>query len=253
MLTVLTYNILYGGQGREDDLQTIIASVQPNVVVLQELVDEGLLHRLAATLQAEYFFAQGPGRLHVGLISRYPIVRAERFHRPPLLRAMAEATIALPSGQQLHLWGVHLVPHLAVPFELWRVAEVRTLLHHTKRFTNDLCLLAGDFNTLVPGERVLVHALPRRLRWSVLAQGGRVHPWALAQLQRHRWVDCYRRMHPHTTGWTLPSHRPNARLDYCFTNPALAAHLHDCAIVTAPALVRTASDHLPVKATFALV
>ena len=37
-----------------------------------------------------------------------------------------------------------------------------------------------------------------------------------------------------------------------FANPVLAPSLRACSIVTTPALVQTASDHLPVKALFAL-
>jgi endonuclease/exonuclease/phosphatase family metal-dependent hydrolase len=252
MLTVLTYNILNGGRAREEALHTIITAVRPDIVLLQELLDPGLLTSLARSLQADSFFAHGNSRFHLGLISRYPILTAHSYHQLPIRTTLLEASIALPSQQPLHLWGVHLMPHLTIPFELWRVAEVRTLLRRTRRIQDAPCLVAGDFNAIAPRERVLVHALPPALQWAVLAQGGRVYPWALAQMTKQGWLDCYRQMHPQTTGWALPSQRPNARLDYVFVNSILAPHLCDCSIVTTPALVQTASDHLPVKAVFSL-
>jgi exodeoxyribonuclease III len=252
MLTVLTYNILNGGRDREDALHTIITTVQPDIVLLQEVFDAGLLVRLADSLQAEYFFARGNSRFHQGLISRHPILTAHSYRRLPVRTMLLEATMILPSKQQLHLWGVHLMPHLGVPFELWRMAEVRILLRRTRRLQGAPCLIAGDFNAIAPHERVAVHALPAGLKRVVLAQGGRVYPWALSLLLRQHWIDCYRQTNPQATGWTLPSDRPNARLDYVFANPELARHLRECSIVTAPALVRTASDHLPVKAVFSL-
>jgi exodeoxyribonuclease III len=252
MLTVLTYNILDGGRDREDALHTIITTARPDIVLLQELFEPALLTRITDSLQAHSFFAHSNTRRHLGLISRYPILSAHSYHRLPIRTALLEATIVLPSHQLLHLWGVHLMPHLGVPCELWRIAEVRVLLRRIRQLHSDPCLIAGDFNAIAPRERVLVHALPAGLRRVVLAQGGRAYPWALRLLERQGWCDCYRRMHPLAAGWTLPSHRPNARLDYVFANPVLAPSLRACSIVTTPALVQTASDHLPVKAVFAL-
>lgn len=252
MLTILTYNILCGGRQREDTLLEIVTEQQPDIVILQELFDDGLLRRIARALDADSFFARGNTPCHLGLVSRYPIATACSYHLWPIRTALLEATISLPS-HQLHLWGVHLMPHLAVPFEVWRVAEVRVVMHRARRFQDDPCLIAGDWNAIAPGERVAIHELPTALRWAVLAQGGRTYPWAIATAQRNQWIDCYRRLHPQSSGWTLPSHRPNARLDYLFANPVLAAYLHDCCIITTPPTVQTASDHLPLQASFKLV
>lgn len=255
MTTILTYNIRNGGYDREDALQTIIATVQPDIVLLQEVFDTAILSRLAHALHLHsqsFFLARGRRRFHLGLISRYPIRSVRSYHRLPICNALLEATIVLPSDRQLRLWGVHLMPHLGAPFELWRLAEAAVLLQRTRRFQDDLCVMAGDFNTIAPGDRVLVHGLPRSLRRFVLAQGGRVYPWALTLVQREQWLDCYRCRHPRESGWTLPSHKPNARLDYVFANQALAPYLQTCSIITQPPLVHIASDHLPLRACFAL-
>jgi endonuclease/exonuclease/phosphatase family metal-dependent hydrolase len=221
-------------------------------VLLQELFDDTLLKRLARSLQADCFLAPGNSRYHLGLISRHPITAASSYRRFPFRISLLEATIALPRQKRLRVWGVHLMPYFAVPFELWRMAEIRTLLKRARGAGDPLALIAGDFNAIAPGDRVRVRALPLVLRAAVVAQGGRVYRWALSSLHRDGWIDCYRRQHPLDAGWTLPSHRPNARLDYVFVNPLLASRLVECSVVTDPELARSASDHLPVRAVFAL-
>jgi endonuclease/exonuclease/phosphatase (EEP) superfamily protein YafD len=122
---------------------------------------------IADSLQAHSFFARGNTRRHLGLISRYPILTAHSYHRLPIRTALLEAAIVLPSHQLLHLWGVHLVPHLGAPCELWRTAEVRVLLRRIGRLRSDPRLIAGDCNAIAPRERVLVHALPTGLQRTV--------------------------------------------------------------------------------------
>lgn len=251
-LTVLTYNILNGGHGREAVIRAIIESLQPDIVLLQELLDADLLVSCGKLLNAYTFLTTSNSRFRLGLISRYPIIKAQSYHPFPICRALLEATIALPFGQTLQLWGVHLMPQLAFPFELWRAWEIHVILRRTRQQHQQLCLIAGDFNAIAPGERVLVHLLPPLLKSTVLAQGGRVYHHAIAAMLRAGWTDCYRTLHPHSDGWTLPSSRPNARLDYIFVSAQLTSSLRECAVVTDPPLVRSASDHLPLKASFTI-
>jgi endonuclease/exonuclease/phosphatase family metal-dependent hydrolase len=63
-------------------------------------------------------------------------------------------------------------------------------------------------------------------------------------------VDCFRVLHPNDDGFTLPASDPKVRLDYVFADPALSPALRECRVVTEPAAVKIASDHLPVLAQF---
>jgi endonuclease/exonuclease/phosphatase family metal-dependent hydrolase len=252
MLTVLTYNVFNGGPSREATLDRVIRSAQPDIVLLQELSDGRLLERLAGSLRAACFLARGRGHGHVGIISRFPIASASTHRGAPLRVALLEASVALPSNQHLRIWGVHLAPYFGLPFEIWRAAELRTILGRARLRQEELGLIAGDFNAIAPGDEVLVRTLPLALRAVVFAHAGHVDRWALRAPGRHGWVDCYRRVHPDATGWTMPSDRPNARIDYVFASPALASRLRECSVVADPPQVRDASDHLPVRAVFDL-
>ncbi len=73
---------------------------------------------------------------------------------------------------------------------------------------------------------------------------------ALRPLLDAGYVDCFRALHPHDDGFTLPAPDPKVRLDYVFADPALSPALRECRVVTQPDAARIASDHLPVLAEF---
>ncbi len=75
----------------------------------------------------------------------------------------------------------------------------------------------------------------------------------IALLQRAGYVDSYRRIHPHTPGFTCPSVSPAGRIDYIFASPTLAQRLETCyPVIEGDDLPgKAASDHLAVTATFA--
>ena len=124
------------------------------------------------------------------------------------------------------------------------------LLQRAHTYQAEPCLIAGDLNTIAPGDQVAIHALPLVLKLLVLAQGGHIFHSAIAALLSNGYTDCYRVMHRQRSGYTLPSDRPNARLDYLFVNRVLAPTLRHCEVITHPEAIRMASDHLPVVATF---
>ncbi len=45
---------------------------------------------------------------------------------------------------------------------------------------------------------------------------------AIRRILEDGYVDCYRRLHPRTPGFTYPSDVPWLRLDYILASPALA-------------------------------
>ena len=254
MLKCMTYNILLGGYERRHLISAVLQAVQPDILLLQELHDLDTLTQFAACLDhdAHSFYAPSNTGHHLGIISRYPLVACHSLRPfPPIRTAILAATIALPT-QQLQVFGVHLVPHPALLLELWRWWEVRVLLRYARPEQPAPCLIAGDLNAIAPGDRLVIHALPGLLKLMLLSQGGRVFHYAPAALRAAGFTDCYRSLHPNTPGFTLPAHRPNARLDYIFANPTLATTLTSCFVVTEPATVREASDHLPLVATFDL-
>ena len=50
-IKVMTYNILNGGIGREQAILDVIRSIQPDIVILQEVYTPDLLQNLGAALE----------------------------------------------------------------------------------------------------------------------------------------------------------------------------------------------------------
>ena len=134
--------------------------------------------------------------------------------------------------------------------EAWRTLEARYILQRYRNHQNEPCLITGDFNAIAPGDSVILSTMPRGLRLSLLIQGNRPYHFAMRQYLSAGLIDCFRHLHPDDPGFTLPSHRPNSRLDYIFANPQLKPHLRSCYVVREPKAVEQASDHCPIVAEF---
>lgn len=241
-LRLLTYNIWYGGKGREAALISAIRACTPDVVLLQEATDAGVVEQLAAgTGMAQWATFR---RQSLGFMSRH---RAEHFawHKPRLSRhAFLEV---VPRGTTVRLFGVHLSAVHAAWTERRRVLEVRALLEAVERAPGDFHVLAGDFNTLAPGELLDTGRLPRRLRPLVWLSGGRIRWRTIQQVLDRGYVDAFRRMHPAEPGSTFPTADPHLRLDYVFVSGSFADRVSRCDLVSGHGLVQ-ASDHFPLLA-----
>lgn len=247
----MTYNIYKGAKGREAGLLAIIRSVAPDVLFLQEVAEEKTIRCMAKQLEFEYAFAASHyGPKNLALLSRYPLLHSESHLAFPLFHALLLATIQLPTGKLLNLYGVHV----GVLYDWWRTAELITILQRIRQYEaahpSSYHLMAGDFNAILPGDTInlrigtplhkiilfLQYHFATRLAPRVLARGG--------------WVDSYRACHPHSNGFTFPATAPAVRLDHIYTTSALAPHLRKCEVVTFPAETKTVSDHLLLMAEF---
>jgi len=271
---VMTYNILYGGVGREQRIRDIVTAIRPDVAVFTEvtatdsfeaIADAVGPHRVAA--------ASGFSGEHAAIVSRWPIMQSD-LHGPPWARRKwVQATLRPFGGPSVSIHGVHLVPQPLWPFEVWRRAEVRSLLN---RLRDPACaphIVAGDFNALMVGDTVRREGAPAWVRAQWAIQGGWPR-WALKGLTNAGYTDCYRACHPREHGFTVPAWAPGARIDYVFASPDLERSLRAAGTVEArpregslrvpprrslPELMgwtpvrslgHEASDHLPVWADF---
>ncbi len=249
----MTYNILDGGLRRENYIADVLRSVQPDVVVLQEVFQSDLVNDLAKTFQMEHFFAAGNSKRHLALLSRLPIKTCQSYRPfPPIHRALLEAEIEYALGQRLRLFGVHLMAHYNLLLEVWRWWEIKVILQRAELWKPERCLMMGDFNTIAPGDRVITQTMPLMLRLMLALQGGRVFRFSVRQLLSAGWTDCFRYLHPTEDGFTLPPSSPNSRLDYILATDTMKAHLQQCFVVHEPFAVQQASDHYPVVAEFEL-
>jgi endonuclease/exonuclease/phosphatase family metal-dependent hydrolase len=73
-------------------------------------------------------------------------------------------------------------------------------------------------------------------------------------LYKTGYIDCYRRVHPNTRGFTCPAASPAGRIDFIFASPEMATRLKTCYVLTDGEGIAgsAASDHLAIGGEFGL-
>jgi exodeoxyribonuclease-3 len=220
----------------------VIRGAAPDVVVLQEATRPDVVRRLAADCGMAAWASQPTHS--VGFMSRLPVSH-HQWHRPAASRrAFLEI---VPAGSAVRIFGLHLSAVHSNWTERRRVRELRALLEGIREHQHGLHVLAGDFNTLAPGETLDVRKLPLRLRTFVYLTGREIR-WQTIQIMLDAaYADAYRMLHPDQPGFTFPTWDPQVRLDFVFVPQPSLPRVKSCEVVfdrTAAA----ASDHLPLLA-----
>lgn len=240
ILRLLSYNIRYGGVGREAVLAAVIRDCAPDVVVLQEAVRPEVVRALAADTALPICGATR-GR-SLAFLSRLPVTH--RWRRPVWSKhAFLELTCL---DAPLRIIGVHLSAIHAAWTERRRTIELRSLLEAIRASTSPAPhVLLGDFNTLAPGELLDVRRLPPRLRPFVWLSGGSIRWRAVRRVLEAGYADGWRVAHPDAPrAATFPTWDPHLGLDYAFVPAADAGRIRRCEVIQSdPA--RAASDHFP--------
>src|SRR6266851_738337 len=146
-LKLVSYNIRFGGVGREDLLAAKIRESEPDLVILQEATRPQVVEGLAQATGMNIWAARDGHSL--GFISRKEITHYEWHRLPGARRAFLEI---VPSGSDIRIFGVHLRAIHSNWTERRRVRELRALLETIKQHQKGFHVLLGDFNTLAPGE-----------------------------------------------------------------------------------------------------
>jgi exodeoxyribonuclease-3 len=242
---LLSYNIGHGGSGREEQIAAVVSSCQPDLVIFQEATRPAVVDRVAQLCGMAQCGAQP--KTSLGFLSRTR-VRDHQWHRPRLSRhAFLEIH---PADADFSVFGVHLSAVHAAWTERRRAFELGNLMRTIRARDRGFHLIAGDFNTLAPGDLFDFRKLPTRLRALVWLSGGRIR-WRTIQLVLNAgYVDSFRRLHPEDRGLTFPVWDPHVRLDYVFASAGHAERLLACEVVRDP-LAKEASDHLPLLAEIA--
>jgi endonuclease/exonuclease/phosphatase family metal-dependent hydrolase len=239
-LRLLSYNIRYGGAGREQPLAGVINACDPDVVVLQEATRPDVVKRLAADCgMSQYGSRLGHS---LAFLSRVEVTRSV-WHKSWFAK---RSYLELAAGG-LRIFGVHLAAMHSNLMEQRRTWEVRTILSGIARSAPGEHVLTGDFNSVAPGDRLDLALLPRRLRAVAWATGGAIR-WRTVQIILDAgYTDGYRAIHPGEQpgepGYTFPTWDPHVRLDYCFA-PA-GVKLESCEVMRGVAGAKEASDHFP--------
>jgi exodeoxyribonuclease-3 len=242
-MRLLTYNIRYGGVGREDPLAAVIEACAPDVVVLQEATRPDVVERLAARTGMRTW-ASTAGR-SVGFMSRLAIAH-HQWHRPAWSRRAYLEIV--PAGDTLRIFGIHLSAVHSNWTERRRARELRAVLAGIERHQQGFHVLAGDFNTLAPGEKLDLERLPPRLRAVVWVTGRKIR-WETVQIMLDRsYVDAYKALPREDPGYTFPTADPHLRLDYVFLPSPWMGRLRSCEVERGHPQSASASDHFPLVA-----
>ena len=239
---LLTYNIRHGGVGREEKLARVIHECSADLVILQEATRPASVERIAQLAGMEQCVSRKGESL--GFLARRKVTKYD-WYKPRVSRhAFLEI---VPLGWELPVVGVHLSAVHAAWTERRRRYELRALLHSIKAHEHGFHVLAGDFNTLAPGELLDFRKLPHRLRALVWLSGGRVRWRTIQMVLDAGYTDVFRRLHPDDPGFSFPTWDPHARLDFVFTPQRHHFRIARCEVVrTADAV--SASDHFPIAA-----
>ena len=161
-IRLVTYNILNGEYEREAEIVEVIKAVVPDVVVVLEVREVSYFRRIAAALGTTACLAERRHRLssRVGLLSRLPILHFRTLHLWPVWPACLQAAVQLASACSLAVYGLHLAAYYSWPLEWWRTYQIRTLLRHIRQAAPGQHLLAGDFDTIAPGDQALLAEAP---------------------------------------------------------------------------------------------
>ena len=271
---IMTYNILFGGVGREELIRDVVRAIRPDVAVFTEVMAADSFKSIADAVGPYQAGREGrTGREYPVIVSRWPIIQCQ-LHGPPWApRKWVEAVVRPFGGPPVTVHGIHLVPQPLWPFEIVRTQEIRWLVKRL-RTRGSAQIAAGDFNALTVGDPQRRDGAPWWIRVQWLMQGGTTPRWALRMLTGAGYVDCYRACHPEEGGFTVPAWNPSARIDYVFASADLKTSLRSSGVVepndpedssrTAPgrslaelmgwktvaSLGNEASDHLPVWTDF---
>ncbi len=236
-MRVVSYNIQFGGLGREAHIALVLRALQPDVVVLQEAVNTRVVQIVAEAAGMPHWYARRG--YSMALMSRLPVsecswVRPRRM-RHAFLRAMAG---------ELPILGVHLQPYFSRWSERQRVREVTALLQLAEVYRERPHILLGDFNAIAPSDVVEIRRMPRWIRLLIRVGAGQITTDAVRTVLNNDYLDSYRMLHPDEPGTTIPSWSPHIRLDYAFVPQRFGACVTESAVVR-DGSVALASDHCP--------
>jgi endonuclease/exonuclease/phosphatase family metal-dependent hydrolase len=243
IVKLLSYNIRFGGRGREKELTEVIRAVAPDIVVFQEAIDDRLISRLAATTDLPIWAAR---REHsIGYISRFEIAHHEWHYPAGAKHSFLEIVLA---GSEGRIFGLHLSSTFSKWSERRRVREIQSLLKSIERYQEGFHVLVGDFNTLAPGEVLDARRMPAWIRALVWVSGRDIQRDTIQHIKDAGYVDGYRLLHPDDKGYTFPVWDPHLRLDYVFAPNGFAERLQSCEVISSLPHSPKASDHFPLLA-----
>jgi endonuclease/exonuclease/phosphatase family metal-dependent hydrolase len=240
IIKLLSYNIRFGGVGREEKLAQVIRTIAPDIVVFQEATHTRVIEQLAVATDMPFHAAK---KQHsIAYISRLQIAYHEWHYTIGNKHPYMEI---VPQDSKTRIFGLHLRARLSKWDERRRAAEIRALLKNIERHKEGFHVLVGDFNTLAPGELLNTQKMPQWLRALVWISGRDIQRETVKIMLDGGYADSYRSLHPEVKGYTFPTWDPHIRFDYVFTPANFMERIKSCQVIDNKALASAASDHFP--------
>ncbi len=245
-LRLLSYNIRYGGRGREELIANVVRAANPDIVVLQEATDRLVVRRIAELAGLPTWDSRV--NYSTGFMTRLP-VSSYNWYLPRRTRhAFLEIAFEQP---EMRVFGLHLSAWFSNWSERQRRFEIRALLNEIEHHQHGLHFIAGDFNAIAPGAVLRVDRMPQWIRALVWLSGRDIARHTIQHMLDEGYLDVWTTLHPDDPGFTFPTRDPHVRLDYIFTPARYRDLLRACSVCKSPdpdAVL--ASDHLPLLAEF---
>ena len=247
-LRLLSYNIRFGGVGREQALAETIIAAAPDLVVFQEATRPEVIERIAEVTKFPFWAAR---RNHsIGYLSRQQVDYHEWHYPAGARHSFLEIA---PAGGNARVFGLHLSARFSKWDERRRTREIRSLLDGIKRHQDGFHVLVGDFNTLAPGDVLNLHQMPTWIKALVWISGRKLQRESIQLVLDAGYSDGYRMLNTENKGYTFPTWDPHVRLDYVFVPKKFGDRLAACSVITEPKeRIQAASDHCPLVAELQL-
>jgi exodeoxyribonuclease-3 len=238
-VTLLSYNIRFGGRGRESLLIEVIRATAPDIVLFQEAIYPDVIQQISESTKMPFW---GSMRNHSNAFcSRIEIAHHEWHHPKGSRHSFLEI---LPKGTEARIFGVHLRAMFSKWGERRRVLEIQALLNGIKQHQEGFHVLTGDFNSVAPDESLNTEKMPHWIRLLVWLSGRDIQRDTVKLIQENGYLDGYRKLFTDEKGYTFPTRDPHLRFDYVFLPKQYIDNLIECRIVDHPSAIQ-ASDHFP--------
>jgi exodeoxyribonuclease-3 len=242
ILKLLSYNIRFGGTGRETKIAEVVQAIAHDIVVFQEATVPRVVERLAEATGLQYCAARPDHS--IAYMSRIEIAHHEWYHPPGAKHSFLEI---VPACCDVRIFGLHLRAMVSKWGERQRIREIRALLEGIKAHREGFHVLVGDFNSFAPGETLHTGKMPTWIRTLIWLSGRNVRREVIQIMLDGGYIDGYRTQHPEQAGYTFPTLDPHVRFDYVFVPVAFMKQLSDIQVVESSKAI-SASDHFPLLA-----